>query len=180
DHVESLVERELVMDGCGGVVVVTRMIDPAALDLEEEAVVSAEVLEGACRHLGERGHRTGELVVGPVVDGEGQVAGGEGSEPRPVEGRALQVGAGLRDEVAGRRELVPQVPLVLALLGIEMVAGAAEVNVEMTGEVLFRDLLSLAAVVDADREARGSGMGDLGGGDEAAAPPRLAKQLHEG
>lgn len=176
---QGIVEGELITQGAGGVVIVAGVIDATAFDQQEEAVLAFEVLEGAGGHFGESGDGALQFGAGIAIDGIGQVAGSEQTEPAGVEGGALEILPGSEHLVAGGAGFGEEIALVFAFGGVEMGQGTAEEDIELSVEQLAGDFLALAAVGDIDGEAGGGGVGDFGGGDEGAAPAGLLEQGSE-
>lgn len=180
DQIDGFVEGDHLAEGGGGVVVVGAVVDSAAFDLKEEVLVAAEFTEGEVDHFGEGRDLLLCLRIGAGIEGIGEVTGGEGAEPGLIGGGGLEFVAGFGEVVAFPGELGEEVAFIFAFGGVEVVLGAAEEEVESAGEVLVGDFGAVATAIDADGESGGGGVGDFGGGDEAAFPTGLTEEVHQG
>lgn len=181
---ERLVVLQHLHDLRGGVVDVAGVVDPAALNHEEEALVAVAggLLERRQRrrgHLAQAGVHVRHVAA---VDLEGHVAGGEQAQQRQrdvlpqrqvveplaivrVRPPVLPLGDAHHVHIVGAAAALGRVPQ-------EMAAAAAEDQVDgppehALADLLQGDLVHLQAVVDVGGEAGRGGVGDVGGDDEA-------------
>ena len=160
---DGLVEGQLVVDQRQRVVAMRGMVDATTLDHQEEALGRrGQVIQGRLGHLGEAGDGGAQDRVALPVELVGDVALAEQAEQPSGAAAGEQLGA-----VGGVR--VTDLAISLEQAGSEIFRPAAEDDVDPAFEVLRRDLGLEFARRHRDREARGSGMGRRGGGDEADA-----------
>jgi len=177
---EGIVEGDEIAHGGGDVAGVGAVVDAAAFDLEDEVPGGLELPEGGAGHVGEGGDGFSELVTCLVIDGEGEMSGGERAEAGLAAGCSGELAGGLEDRVAGPGELGVEISFVLAPGGLEVFPAAAEEDIDLPFEVLEGDVLGGAAVVGVGGESGGGGVGDFGCGDQPALPAGFGGQGAEG
>lgn len=197
DELESLVVLEDFPNLCGGVVDVAGVVDPAALDHEEEALVAVlrglfEGAQGRGGHLAQAGvdvahvaavNLKGDIVVGKEAElGERDLfAALEGVKARAVAGVGpAKLVLGLLDDVR-----VVESAAAVGAVGEEVAAATAEHDVDDAAEGTVADLLKGNVVVhgageDVAGEAGGCGVRDVGGDDEAGHEARTLGGLEDG
>lgn len=180
---EGLVVLEDFVDLSGGVVVVAGVIDPAALNHDEEALVTlfSRLLKGAQSRLSHLAKRREDVVMVSAINLKGNIGGREKAEHgeldflATLEGIKASTVIGVSPVVLLLSNLgnVDIIGAAASLGGIgkEMASTTAKHQVDSASQDSFSNLLESNGVLEGTvqrmaSKAGGGGVGDISGDDE--------------
>ena len=179
-NLNGLIEGDHLVDGRRGVVAVATVVHPAAFDLKDESFLVREPSERGPGHRGQRGRRGNFREASLLVHHVGDMAFGEHAQPTLVPRGRGEIRGGPEHGVFEAAEVSEQIAFVFALIGPEMVARAAEGQVDPALEILGGNIITAPPGVDAGDESGRRGVGNFGGGHQAPLPARLSEEFVEG
>ncbi|TLD31013.1 hypothetical protein PspLS_02018 [Pyricularia sp. CBS 133598] len=173
DGLEGVVVLDHLADLSSRVVDVSSMINPAALDHEEEALlrVSRGLLQGAQRRLGHFAQAGVDIRLVPAINLKGNIGRGKEAKSREVDVVALPE----RVEPTAAVDVVPAMLFAGDLGDVDIVSTAAALGgvgqKRALADLLSGDLIVLRTVVDVRCKAGRRRIGDVGGHNQSSGVP---------